>query len=62
MVQSKHTSLRLKANIRALADQLCELEHRDLTNLIEIAIIEYGRHRGITLPVVAEDQRGDERS
>src|SRR3954463_7154343 len=49
MTHVKHTSLRIKPDIRALADRLCELEHRDLTNMIEIALIEYGRQRGITL-------------
>jgi hypothetical protein len=49
MAHVKHTSLRIKPEIRALADRLCELEHRDLTNVIEIALIEYGKARGVTV-------------
>jgi hypothetical protein len=56
MAQAKHTSIRLKPNVRALADQLCALEHRDLTNLIEISLISYGRQRGIEVPDAGEEK------
>lgn len=58
MAQVKHTSLRIKPDIRALADRLCEMERRDLTNMIEIALIEYGKARGVTVDSV---QRGEEK-
>jgi hypothetical protein len=59
MAHVKHTSLRIKPDIRALADRLCELEHRDLTNMIEIALIEYGRQRGVMIQAPTEAPPSD---
>jgi hypothetical protein len=46
--------MRIKPHVRALAEKVCELEHRNLTNLVEAAILEYARARGISLD---SDQR-----
>jgi hypothetical protein len=50
MVQNKATSFRFKPDIRELLERLCELERRDRTNMISIALIEYAKHRGTDLP------------
>jgi hypothetical protein len=54
MADTKHTTLRIKPNVRALAEKVCALEHRNLTNLFEVAVLEYARSRGISL-----DQEAD---
>jgi hypothetical protein len=51
---SKHTTMRIKPHIKALAEKICAIEHRDLTNLCESVILEYARSRGISL-----DQEAD---
>jgi hypothetical protein len=50
MVPVKQTTLRIKPHIRTLIEQLAELEHRDITNMIEMTVLEYARQRGITVP------------
>jgi hypothetical protein len=49
VAEVKHTSMRIKPHVRALAEKVCGLEHRNLTNLVEAAILEYARARGISL-------------
>jgi hypothetical protein len=56
MVPIKHTSFRIKPRIRALLEQLCEIEHRDRTNMLEVAILEYAKQRGIPLPEATEGE------
>jgi hypothetical protein len=46
--------MRIKPHVRALTEKVCGLEHRNLTNLVETAILEYARARGISLD---SDQR-----
>jgi hypothetical protein len=41
--------MRIKPHVRAIAAKICSLEHRNLTNLVEVAILEYARARGISL-------------
>ncbi len=48
MADTKHTTLRIKPHVRALALKVCALEHRNLTNLFEVAVLEYASTRGIT--------------
>lgn len=48
--ETKHTSMRIKPHIRALADRICEIEHRDLTNLVENLILERARTLGMEIP------------
>lgn len=50
--KTKHTSLRIRPPVRLLADALCQIDHRDLTNLIEFAILEYGRARADKLALI----------
>jgi hypothetical protein len=50
MVPIKHTSFRIKPHIRALLEQLAEIEHRDRTNMLEVCILEYARQRGVSAP------------
>lgn len=40
-------SFRIKPHIRELAERLCEVEERTLSNLIHAAILEYGKTRGM---------------
>lgn len=40
-------SFRIKPHIRELAERLCEIEERTLSNLIHAAILEYGKTRGM---------------
>jgi predicted transcriptional regulator len=49
MTEVKHTSFRIKPEIRALLEKLCTVEHRDRTNMIEVCIREYARQRGVAL-------------
>jgi predicted transcriptional regulator len=49
MTEVKHTSFRIKPQIRALLEKLCEIEHRDRTNMIEVCIREYARQHGVAL-------------
>jgi hypothetical protein len=49
VAEVKHTSMRIKPHVRALTEKVCGLEHRNLTNLVEAAILEYARARGISL-------------
>lgn len=46
---------RLDANVLALAKQLAEAERRSMTAIIELAVIEYARARGLGLPTSASE-------
>lgn len=49
MAETKHTTIRLDPKIRELANMVCEVDHRTLTNLIEVALLEYAKARGVTV-------------
>lgn len=47
--KAKMTSIAMKPAVRKMADELCRVESRTLANLIEVAIIEYARSKGIDM-------------
>jgi hypothetical protein len=51
--------MRIRPHVRALAEKVCGLEHRNLTNLVEAAILEYARARGISLDLSAGAPRDE---
>jgi hypothetical protein len=56
MVYVKQTTLRIKPHIRTLIEQLAAMEHRDITNMIEVTVLEYARQRGIAVPDASEEK------
>ena len=45
MISPSYT-FRIKPHIKNLAERICEAEERTLSNLIHVAILEYGRKKG----------------
>jgi uncharacterized protein (DUF1778 family) len=59
MVPVKQTTLRIKPHIRALIERLAEIEHRDITNMIEVAVLAYAKQHGVSVPG-ADEVKGEQ--
>lgn len=49
----KAFTTRLDADVLALAQRLAEAERRSVTSVLEVALIEYARARGLDTSVIA---------